>query len=107
MADHYLLVVTTLAKAEEAEKIAALMVKKRLAACAQVEGPITSIYWWKNSLEKEREWKCSFKTSVDLFPELEKALKQSHPYETPEIVGVPIKTVSQEYRAWMKAELKS
>ncbi len=102
----YLLVFTTLESKEDAEKMAQQITKERLTACTQVEGPITSVYWWKDKLESAEEWRCSFKTSVELFPLLEEKLKQFHPYETPEILAIQIERGSKEYLAWMKSELK-
>ena len=102
----FLLVFTTLGSKEEAEKIALAVTKERLTVCSQIEGPITSVYWWQDKLEKDEEWRCTFKTSNKLFPELEAKLKQLHPYETPEILAIPIENGSKEYVTWMKTELK-
>ncbi|MCP4753594.1 MAG: divalent-cation tolerance protein CutA [Proteobacteria bacterium] len=103
----YLLVVTTTARQEDAEELAQAIVEKRLAACAQVQGPITSIYRWQGKVENEQEWKCTFKTSRDLYKKLETELGDSHPYDTPEIVALPIVQGSADYLAWLEEELQA
>lgn len=102
----FLLVQTTLESQEDAARLAEVMTEKRLSACCQIEGPITSVYWWKGKLEQEQEWKCSFKTSKTLFPKLAEAIKEIHPYETPEIIAVSIEDGSQEYLSWLQKELQ-
>ncbi len=103
----YILVQTTTDSQQAAEKIALKITELRLSACAQIEGPITSVYKWKGKLEKEIEWKCTFKTSGKLFRKLETKLKEIHSYETPEIVAIPILEGSDEYLSWMKNELEN
>ncbi len=106
MDSDYLIVFTTTDNAEDANKLAEALVKKRLAACAQVEGPITSTYWWQEKIEQGREWKCSLKTSTALYNDLETELKRIHPYDTPEILAIPIIRGSRDYFTWMNEELK-
>jgi len=102
----HLQVVTTTENKEDAEKIAKVLVEKRLAACAQLVGPIVSTYWWKGAIENAEEWLCYMKTHKSLYDELEKALKAIHPYETPEIVAVAIVCGSSDYLEWLNTEVK-
>ena len=97
---------TTTGKKEDAEQIAKMLVEKRLAACVQVLGPITSTYWWQGKMETTTEWLCLIKSRRALYEELERAIKEIHPYETPEIIAVPILAGSKEYLAWLEKELK-
>ncbi|MGD8984759.1 MAG: divalent-cation tolerance protein CutA [Desulfobacteraceae bacterium] len=103
----YIQIFTTTEKKDDAEVISREIVEKRLAACAQVLGPITSTYWWKEEIEKTEEWLCIMKSRSDLFKELEEAIKSIHPYEVPEIVAVPIVSGSQSYLEWLEQEIKS
>jgi len=80
------------------------VVGKRLAACAQITGPVSSTYWWKGALESADEWRIDFKTRSKLYPALEQALKAVHPYDTPEIVAVPIGAGYDRYIAWLGNE---
>jgi periplasmic divalent cation tolerance protein len=107
MTEEYIQVSTTIEKKEDAEKIAKALVEKRLAACIQILGPIVSTYWWKGNVETAGEWMCFIKSERALYNKLEKAIKEIHPYETPEIVAVPIVSDSKEYLGWLNSELQS
>jgi len=85
--------------------IAHAIVEQRLAACAQVIGPITSTYWWQGKVETAEEWLCIVKSRQDLYPALEKAIRQVHPYEVPEILAVSVVQGSKNYLEWMDREL--
>lgn len=106
MTSEYLVITTTTETPEDASRLAEEMVRQRLAACAQVEGPITSTFRWQGKIEQGQEWKCSLKTSTALYDQVETALKQAHPYETPEILALPVVRGSRDYLDWMDDELK-
>ena len=99
-------VVTTTENKDDAEKIAKALVERRLAACVQLLGPIVSTYWWKDDIETAQEWLCHIKTHKSLYHETEKAIKAIHPYETPEIIAMPIVAGSNDYLEWLSRELR-
>jgi|SRR5664280_1096865 periplasmic divalent cation tolerance protein len=101
----YLQVTTTTETKEQAQTIAQHLVETKLAVCVQITGPITSIYRWKGKLENAQEWLCLIKTRDDLYNKVEAAIKSKHPYETPEIIAVPIVKGSKEYLSWLDDEL--
>ena len=101
----YIQITTTTETKEDAQKIAQYLVETRLAACIQITGPITSIYRWKGKAENAQEWLCLIKTRKELFNKVETAIKKLHPYETPEIVAVPIVKGTKEYLRWLDDEL--
>jgi periplasmic divalent cation tolerance protein len=103
--DHFIQIVTTTDDEELAGKIAHSLVENRLAGCVQVLGPITSVYRWKGQIEKAQEWQCLVKTRQGLYEAVEKAIKAIHPYETPEIIALPIEAGSLEYLTWLRDEL--
>ena len=103
--DHCIQIVTTTDSEELAGKIAHSLVEQRLAGCVQVLGPITSVYRWRGQIEKAQEWQCLVKTRQGLYEAVEKAIKAIHPYETPEIIALPIESGSLEYLAWLQDEL--
>jgi periplasmic divalent cation tolerance protein len=102
----YLQVVTTTASHEMAQSIARVLVQRRLAACVQVSGPIDSVYRWQNQIESSQEWVCSAKTRADRFDEVERAIRELHSYDTPEIIAVPIVAGSTDYLAWVDAQVR-
>ena len=97
-------VVTTVSKRRDADRISRAVVEKRLAACAQVVGPIRSVYRWKGKIESAVEWMVVMKTRETLYPKLEKAIRAMHPYEVPEIVATRIERGSRSYLDWVKSE---
>jgi len=106
MSDH-IQVITTIDREEAAAEIARLLVEKRLAACVQVVGPITSTYRWKGRIETTREWQCVAKTRRELYPRVEEAIRQAHPYEEPEILAVSMAAASRTYLAWLDEQVAS
>ena len=99
-------VITTTETKPDAQAIARALVEKRLAACVQIIGPITSTYWWKERIETAEEWLCMMKTDQRLYTEVVGRLKAIHPYETPEIVAMPIVAGSDDYLKWLRQELR-
>ena len=97
-------VVTTASTREDVETIAREVVRKRLAACAQVSGPVTSYYWWKDELEKAQEWVCRIKTQRDLYDQLQDAIRAMHPYQVPEILALPVVDGNPDYLQWLAEE---
>jgi periplasmic divalent cation tolerance protein len=96
-------VFTTLPDEEQAGRLARELVERRLAACVQVVGPVASTYRWQGSVESAREWLCLLKTTRDRYLELEAALIELHPYDTPEFVAVPVVEGSRRYLDWLAA----
>jgi periplasmic divalent cation tolerance protein len=105
MAD-YLQVTTTAGSEEEAERISAALVERRLAACVQVIGPIASRYRWQGAVECSTEWMCVAKTSAVRYAELEAAIRELHSYDEPEIVATPIVAGSAGYLEWIGESLR-
>jgi periplasmic divalent cation tolerance protein len=99
----YVQVLTTVAAEEEATKIGAALLERRLVACAQTIGPITSRYRWQGKLEEQREWQLLAKTEAGLYPEVETAIRDSHSYEEPEILAIPVLAGSRGYLDWISA----
>ena len=97
-------VITTVDDRESAHKIAKVMVEKRLAACAQVLGPIRSTYWWQGKVEEAEEWLVQLKTRAELYDELERAIRGMHPYTVPEILAFPVVQGYQGYLDWLHNE---
>ena len=56
--------------------------------------------------ESAEESLLLIKTRLANFSELERFIKQQHPYEVPEIVWLPIAAGSEAYLRWMGEETK-
>ncbi len=101
----FIQVSTTVSKRSDAERIAKVLLNKKLSACTQIIGPITSIYKWKGKMEKSKEWLCLTKSKISHYKKIEKIIKEIHPYELPEIIAVPIIEGSNEYLNWIKKQI--
>ncbi len=101
----YIFVITTVNSKSQAHTIAHMLVAKKLGACAQVVGPISSIYRWNGKIEKAQEWMVILKTKKSLFKKVEAAILKIHPYDTPEIVASPIAALGEKYGSWLHREL--
>ncbi len=101
-----ILVTTTFEHHDEAEKMATQLLEKRLIACAQIGGPITSCYWWNGKIENGKEYVLSMKSTELLYEKLESTIIGIHTYEVPEIIATPITKISRHYLEWMDQELR-
>lgn len=99
-------VVTTLESQADADRLARGAVEARLAACAQVVGPIGSTYWWQGGLQSATEWQVLLKTAGDRYAGLEAYLREVHPYDEPEIVATEIVAGSAGYLAWLREQTR-
>ncbi len=99
-------VFTTTETKDDAQKIAQVLLEKRLAGCVQIVGPITSSYWWEDEITSSEEYLCLIKSRDDLFPQVEKTIQEVHPYDVPEILAVTVPAGSQAYLDWLNKELR-
>lgn len=95
-------VTTTFPDRPLAERVATALVSERLAACAQVVGPVASTYRWEGQIETAEEWYCYLKTAMDRLPALQDRLRSLHPYQVPEIIVVPIIGGNPAYLQWLE-----
>ncbi len=86
---------------EVAENIAEQLVLAGLVACAQIEGPISSIYHWKNEIEQDQEWRLILKTIHKNYKEIENLVLSIHPYDVPQILSFRIDNGYHEYLGWL------
>ena len=98
------IVTTTLTK-EDAETLGLKLVERRLAACAQVAGPITSHYRWNDNIQISEEWMCIVKTERSHYAAVESAIRELHTYEMPEILAYAVVDGSRAYLDWLHGQL--
>ena len=92
---------TTLPTRADADRLAAGAVEARLAACAQVEGPLRSHYIWEGQVQAEDEYRLTFKLAAAQEPALRTWIHGRHPYAVPQWLAVPATHVSPAYQAWV------
>jgi periplasmic divalent cation tolerance protein len=97
-------VYATFADAEEAARIARTLVEERLAACANILGPIRSIYRWEGRIEDAAEVAVLFKTSADTADALIGRLSGLHSYDVPAAMVWPISNALPRYAQWVASE---
>ena len=97
----YIIVMVTTANKQEAENIAQRLLKERLIACANIIGPVSSLFHWAGKIEKAEEYLIFMKSREDLFEKLAETVKALHSYEVPEILVLPIVDGSRAYLDWL------
>tara|TARA_B100001123_G_scaffold417495_1_gene520307 strand:+ start:5837 stop:6199 length:363 start_codon:yes stop_codon:yes gene_type:complete len=95
---------TTLPSEKEALDLARGMVEDRLAACAQVDGPVQSTFRWKGIVDNAEEWRLVAKFHKDKGKALEQWLSENHPYDEPQWIAVEADLVSASYANWVSQE---
>jgi periplasmic divalent cation tolerance protein len=86
------------------DAIATDLLERRLVACAQTVGPITSRYWWQGSITQSEEWLFLCKTTRDRVDAVIERIRASHPYDVPEIVACDITAGLGSYIDWITRE---
>src|SRR4051794_31192072 len=97
----YVQVTTALEDRGGAQTLARSVIAARLAAGAQIVGPVASMVWHLGELVEGEEWQLVLKTRADRFAELEAHLVEHHPWKNPEVSAVPIVAASQPYLDWL------
>jgi periplasmic divalent cation tolerance protein len=95
----------TAASVDEANRLADMLVDKRLAGCVQIMREMDSVYRWQGKVERQREVLLIAKTLNSKFTEIEREVVKLHSYETPEIVAFPLTAGSGPYLEWLSASV--
>lgn len=106
MAEDARLIYITAPNRDQALELAQALVGERLAACANLLGPITSVYWWGGKLNEEAEVALVLKTRADLVEALTARVRELHPYDCPCVVALPIDGGNPAFLSWIAAETK-
>jgi periplasmic divalent cation tolerance protein len=97
----YVIVLVTTTSKQEAEKIAKRLLKQKLIACANIIGPVSSLFHWSGKMETAEEYLIFMKSRRDLSDKLMETVKALHSYEVPEILVLPIAGGSKAYLDWL------
>ncbi len=98
-----LIVYTACATEREAEKIAAALVKGKLAACASVS-PCQSFYIWKGKFRKQGEFVVELKMRRANYQKAELLIKKLHSYDVPQIIAIKVEKASADYAEWVEGK---
>jgi periplasmic divalent cation tolerance protein len=101
----YIIVFVTTASKQEAERIANHLLNDRLIACANIIGPVTSLFRWQGNVNRADEYLALMKSRKNLFDRLTEAVKAMHSYEVPEILAVPVVEGPRTYLDWLQSSL--
>jgi periplasmic divalent cation tolerance protein len=97
----FVVVLVTTSSAEEGARIGRALVEERLAACANVIGPIRSIYRWEGAVEEADEHLVVLKARGVDVSALETRVRALHAYDVPEVLALPVTAGSAPYLAWL------
>jgi periplasmic divalent cation tolerance protein len=101
-----MIVMITTGTKTEAETIVHKLLEKKLIACGNILGPISSHFHWSGKIESTQEYLVFLKSREDLFEELSETVKTVHSYDVPEILGFPVVKGSKAYFDWLGSVLK-
>ena len=93
-------IISTYPTKKSISKIADELVKDKTVACVNIS-KISSVYSWKNKIENTSEYLAMFKTIPKNKIILKKRIKESHPYEVPEIIEIDVASVNSSYLNWL------
>lgn len=101
----YIVVLITTGTPEEAQRIAAVLLEQRKAACVNIIPQVSSRFWWKGKLDSAEESLLIVKTRASLLDEVISLVKQVHSYDVAEVIALPIVGGNQDYLDWMGGEV--
>jgi periplasmic divalent cation tolerance protein len=90
-----------------ANRIAKQAIDQGHAACANILPGMRSIYRWRGRIESAREVVLLLKTSRRQLPLLMAAVRESHPYDTPCLIELPVGRSDRRYAQWLGQQMES
>lgn len=84
-----------------AEEIADAALEQRLAACANLEGPVSSTYRWKGVIEQAFEFMLWLKAPEAAWETLQQLVMKIHPYDVPAMIALPVSHVNASCAQWV------
>ncbi len=88
-----------------AQALAGTLLSEKLAACVTLLPGATSLYIWEGKLEQEYEVQMLIKSHVRHQQDLIRCIKQHHPYQTPELLVLPVQGGDPDYLSWLSTSL--
>lgn len=106
-ADQFSILSITISNSKHAQKLAGLLLEKKLCACVHIVPKITSMYWWKGKINRDSEAWMIVKTHRKKIKQLEKYVLQHHPYDVPEILEIQLKSGTSDYLDWLRKAVEN
>jgi periplasmic divalent cation tolerance protein len=97
----YAVVLVTAPDVKTARQLARASLESRLIACANLVPKIESHYRWQGKIERSFEVLLVLKTTTAHLAALEKLILARHPYDTPEVIVLPISRGNKRYLDWV------
>ena len=95
---------TTCDSNSEARELVDCLIRKKLIACGQIEGPIKSTFWWDNEIQESNEWRVTVKFIPLKAKEIQGLVEDMNKYETPQWVYWTVES-SAAFSDWVKNPL--
>jgi periplasmic divalent cation tolerance protein len=102
----YIVIFVTASNNKEAKKIAAALIKQKLAACVNIVDKVNSLFFWEGKAQKAKESLLIIKSKKEKLAKLIKVVKSLHSYTVPEIIAIPILAGDKPYLRWIDAVLR-
>ncbi len=102
----YTIIFVTVGNKKEAQKIAAGLIKQKLAACVNIIDKVDSVFFWESKIDKAREFLLMIKSKKEKLPKIIKLIKSLHSYKVPEIIALPIIAGDKAYLRWIDASVR-
>lgn len=106
MLSHILMFMAASTK-EEATKIVRCLLEEKLIACANIVGPIASLFWWEEKIDETSEFLVIMKSQSKLFGKISRKVREMHSYEVPELIAFHIERGLPTYLNWIDAVLQT
>jgi periplasmic divalent cation tolerance protein len=100
------LLLTTASSRAEAQTLARELVSRRLAACVNIVGPVSSIYHWQEEIERSEEFLLLIKSTAAQVNAIQEALVELHSYDLPELISLNIDSGLEGYLDWIAASVR-
>lgn len=100
-----LVILCTAPDMDTAKSLATRLLESKLAACVTVLPGATSFYRWEGQLEQQPEAQMLIKSHARHQQALMALIKQHHPYQTPELLVLPVSAGDPDYLSWLNASL--
>jgi periplasmic divalent cation tolerance protein len=98
--------ITTVPTRQDADQIAATLIEGALAACVQIDGPMTSHYTWQGKHETADEYRIVIKTLSHKLDDVADAVHRRHPDDTPQWVVIGLIEASVAYDNWARQVIR-